>query len=480
MAPWEKMIYLYNTLTRKKEEFVPQDAQEVKMYTCGPTVHDYLTIGNLRAYVIADLLRRTLEYNGYQVRQVMNITDVGHLTSDADLGEDKLEKGSRREGKSPLEIARFYEEAALQDMAELNIQKPKVICRATEHIPEQIELIKKLETKGLTYVTENAVYFDIAAWVGLSTKHTQYNQLSGKNLEELLVAARGEVVADPTKKDPRDFRLWQLNQPKHILQWDSPWGRGYPGWHLECSAMAMKYLGESFDLHTGGVDLIFPHHTNEIAQSEGVTNKPFVSYWVHNEHLLVEGRRMGKSEGNAHTLTDVKKRGFHPLALRYLFLTTHYRAKQNFTWEALEAAQRALERLQVEAGGWKLEAGSWKQEAGSRRERFQEAVDDDLDLPKALSIVWELTKAIHQSNSYQLLLDFDQVLGLGLAHVSREETEIPDEIRELVEKREESRRQKNFAQADKIRQQIETKGFCVEDTEKGPTLKRLNSQKDVS
>ncbi|MBU1110887.1 cysteine--tRNA ligase [Patescibacteria group bacterium] len=474
---------LYNTLSRTKEDFKPLNPPEVKMYTCGPTVYSYITIGNFRAYVTADILRRVLEFNNYKVNYVMNVTDVGHLVSDADTGEDKLEKGARREGKSPLEIAHFYEKDFIQKSQELNFLEPNERPRASEHVGEMIKLIERLERKGYIYITSTGVYFDVSKFVN-------YEKLARCDLKQQMQAAREDVVADETKKNPCDFRLWQLNQPEHILQWDSPWGRGYPGWHIECSAMSMKYLDEQMDIHTGGEDLIFPHHTNEIAQSEAATGKQYVKYWVHNAFLLVDGGRMGKSLGNAYTIDDIKKRGFEPLALRYFYLTAHYRSPLNFTWEALQSAQNGYRNLRGKLSRLQLgsESGSESESesvhrcgTGSEKDhvdviaqfsaRFQGAINDDLDTPRAMAVLWEMVKAEDLSAVDRLSLaeKWDKVLGLDLLNdelktQSYELKELPEQVQKLISQREELRENKEFVKADGIRERLQGMGYRLEDT----------------
>ena len=463
-----KLIF-YNTLTRKKEVFKPLKSDFVRMYDCGPTVYFYAHIGNMWRYIMSDLIRRVLEYNGYKVKQVINITDVGHLTEDdllaADTGEDKVAAAARREKKTPAQIAEFYTKAFFKDTERLNILRPHVIPKATEHIKEMIELIKMLEKKGFVYQAGDYVCFDIA-------KFSQYGKLSGKKLEDLRVGARLEPV--PGKHNPYDFALWIVDS-EHLMQWDSPWGRGYPGWHIECSAMGMKYLGEQLDIHTGGEDNIFPHHENEIAQSEGATGKEFVHFWIHCRHNLADGKKMSKSKGNFYLLQDIVDKGFDPLTFRYLCLTTHYRSKFNFTWEGLRATQKALERLKrvvVELDGKAAALKALKETEGTEefRARFLEAVNDDLDMPRALAVVWEVVKSkkLDNKNKKELILDFDRVLGLGLAEVKP--LEIPAEIKALAAEREDLRKQGKWAEADKIRTQITEQGFGLEDTEMGTKI----------
>jgi len=491
------MLQLYNTLTRQKEEFKPIKDDHVRQYDCGPTVYMYPHIGNMWRYVMSDVLRRALEYNGYKVRQVMNITDVGHLTDEdlaADTGEDKVEAAARREKKTPQEIAEFYTQAFLKDLDSLNIQLPHFMPKATEHIPEMIALIQRLEERGHVYRAGNYVVFDIA-------KFHDYGKLSGKDLDELRVGARLEPVEG--KKNPFDFALWIVD-PKHLMRWDSLWGTGYPGWHIECSAMSMKYLGEQLDIHTGGQDNIFPHHENEIAQSEAATGKQFVKYWLHAGFLTVDGRKMSKSKGNLYRLEDLQERGFEPLAFRYLCLTTHYRKPLNFTWEGLEAAKKALKRLREfvsensensvsqrirapenQSAGKsdvsdtlthrRSDAPSYS-EFSEYRQRFNEAIDDDLNMPQALAVVWDLVKSARAGETlspvaHKLLQDFDRVLGLDL--FSAPAQTIPQVIKQLVDEREKHRLAGHFDESDKIRQRILDLGYTLEDTLTGPKIRRV-------
>ncbi|MBL7150600.1 cysteine--tRNA ligase [Candidatus Microgenomates bacterium] len=476
------MLKLYNTLTKKIEEFKPLKSDFVRIYDCGPTVYFYAHIGNMWRYVISDLLRRTLEYDGYQVKQVMNITDVGHLTEDdlaADTGEDKMVVAAKKEKKTPEQIAEFYTQAFLKDRQRLNILRPHVIPKATEHIQEMIKLIKILEKKGYAYWAGDKYFvYDIA-------KFKNYGKLSGKKIEELKAGARLEPIKE--KHHPFDFALW-IKDSEHLMRWDSAWGIGYPGWHIECSAMAMKYLGPTLDIHTGGEDNIFPHHENEIAQSEAATNKQFVRFWLHVRHNLVDGKKMSKSGGNFYILQDLIDKGFDPLAYRYLCLTTHYRKNLNFTWESLERAQKALEKLRnyIRAesllrggapagddssdGGMEQELGG---EIASYSQKFSEAINDDLNLPKALSIVWELIKSNYPDSVKKAsILKFDQVLGLGLLEATRQKLEVSREVKELLEKREKFRKEKKWQEADEIRKKIAKIGYQLEDNKKGSKLRK--------
>ena len=485
----EPELRFYNTLSRKKDVFKPLKPDFVRVYDCGPTVYWYAHIGNMWRFIISDLVRRVLEYNGYKVRQVMNITDVGHLSEEdlaADTGEDKIEVAARREKKTPQEIAEFYTQAFLKDLDRLNIQRPQVMPRATEHIDEMIGLIRRLEEKGYTYRAGNYLCFDIS-------KFKDYGKLSGKDLDRLQAGARLEPV--PGKKNPFDFALWIVDD-KHLQKWDSPWGVGYPGWHIECSAMSMKYLGEQLDIHSGGEDNIFPHHENEIAQSEAATGKQFVRFWLHVRFLQVEGEKMSKSKGNLFRIDDLIARGFDPLAFRYLCLTAHYRHPLNFTWEGLRAAQNALRHLRREAGSWRQGAGGGKEEsfpsetgnsklktsrvpgiqrASEYRERFLASINDDLNVPQALSVVWDLVRFARADPklsplAFDLISDFDEVLGLGLASVPMET--IPQVIKQLAAERERFRKIGQYDEADRLRREILDQGYTVEDTPQGPRIKK--------
>lgn len=436
----------------------------VKMYTCGPTVYSYPTIGNWRTYVTSDLIIRTLKYLGYQVDFVMNLTDVGHLTGDnsgdADTGEDRLEKAAKKERKTAWEIADFYSRDFTSGFDKLNLIRPMVFSKATDHIKEQIDLVGRIEKAGFAYKVTDGIYFDVAAYEAAGNI---YGELS--NLDEIKKGARIEVNQE--KKDPRDFALWKFSpstssgQVRRQMEWESPWGVGFPGWHIECSAMSMKYLGEQLDIHVGGEDLKSTHHPNEIAQSEAVTGKkPFCRYWVHGAFLLVDGGRMGKSEGNAYTIADIESRGYSPLALRYFYLSSHYRKQQNFTWEALEGAQTALDKLRhfVESWGEPM-VGSVEYEV-----KFMNAIADDLNLPEALAVVWELVKSDYPDGAKRAsLLKFDEVLGLNLSAVGSRQLAVGDDVRKLLEKREILRRERRFGEADKVRDEIEKLGHRVED-----------------
>ena len=465
------MLKLYNSLTKKIEEFVPINPPSVGFYTCGMTVYDYAHIGHGRKYVGDDILRRTMTRFGYQVNHVQNVTDVGHLVSDSDEGEDKLEKGAKKQGKTVWEVAKFFTDHFYQTMDKLDILRPNVICLATEHIPEQIKLVSTLIDKGFAYDTPEAVYFDI-------TKFAPYEGLFGRQkMEERKTAVREAVQEGEYKKHPADFALWFKRVGRfadHAMHWESPWGDGFPGWHIECSAMSMKYLGETFDIHTGGIDHIPVHHPNEIAQSEAATGKPFVHYWVHYNFLRVDGKKMSKSLGNFYTIEDVMARGIDPLALRYLYLTSQYRSELNFTWEALGAAGNSLAELRKHMSSLRSNSRNILSEeklekVDSYRAKFDEALANDINTPQALAVVWEVVKSnIPSTDKYDLLIDFDQVLGLDLQQeVVQDTTEIPAVVLDLVEKREQLRKDKKFAESDLVRDEISTLGFIVEDTSEG-------------
>ena len=460
---------IYNSLSRKVEEFKPIKPPNVGMYTCGPTVYDYAHIGNFRSYLLGDLLLRTLEHNGFKVDYIMNLTDVGHLTGDnlgdADIGEDRMEKGARREGKSVWDVAEFYTKAFLKDFKALNLVKPELFSKATDHIQEQIDLVKKLEKRGFSYKTSDGVYFDTAQFEEKTGK--KYGELS--TLDEIKEGAR--VKKNPEKKNSRDFALWKFSpkNKKREMEWDSPWGIGFPGWHIECSAMGMKYLGETFDIHVGGEDLRSTHHPNEIAQSEAVTGKRFVKYWLHNAFILVNGKRMSKSGGNYYKLQDLVKKGFDPLALRYLYLTAHYRDKLNFTLGSLGGAQKTLNNLREKIASFKRNTRSGlsvekQKKVEDYRNRFTDAINNDLNTPQALAVLWEVMKSnIPSTDKFDLALSFDEVLGLDLAKISKSKTQIPKEVKELLEKREKLRKAGKFGESDRVREKIESLGHKVQD-----------------
>ncbi len=452
-------LRIYNTMSRAKEEFIPLHPPKARLYCCGPTVYNYAHIGNLRTYIFEDILRRTLRFNGFEVEHVMNVTDVGHMTTDADEGDDKMQVAAQREGKSPWDIARFYEEAFFSDTARLNIERPEVTPRATEHIGEMIEMIKRLEENGYTYNTSEATYFD-------TSKYATYGKLARLNLNEQRQGARAEVVMDETKRNPSDFVLWFTNKPTHIMKWESPWGVGYPGWHIECSAMSMKYLGETFDIHCGGVDHVPVHHTNEIAQSECSTGHPFVKYWMHGEFLLTNNAKISKSTGGSiNRLQSLIDAGYDPLAYRYLCLQAHYRSELNFSLEALDAATAGLRKVY----STRPENDPFAQnEAGypEARQRVFDALNDDLGTPQAVGL-------LHAYGSYRLWIEFDAILGLDIAKRSQPTEEaLPAEVLALIEQRNAARTSKNWADSDALRNQLIALGYEVGDSSQGTTVKR--------
>ena len=458
-------IYFYNTLTRKKEEFTPIDKKEVKMYSCGPTVYYFAHIGNLRAYLFMDTLRRTLKYNGYDLKHVMNITDVGHLVSDADEGEDKMMKAAQRENKDPFEIANFYMNAFFEDIHKLNIDKPEIIARATEHIKDMEKYVQKIIENGYTYETEDTIYFD-------TSKLKKYGVLSNIKIDEQKAGAR--VDFDKSKKNITDFALWIKAPENHLMKWDTFWGKCYPGWHLECSAMGYKYLGDHFDIHTGGIDHIPIHHENEIAQAQGFCGKNPANFWMHVDFLQVNGGKMSKSLNNLYTLSDLQEKGYEPLVYRMFNYTSTYRAQINFTFEAMDSAKTALGRLRD--GYLKHKAGTEDvsdDEIQSYKERFLEAINDDLNMPVAMSIVWEVVKQPKKSKKYQeLLLDFDRVLGFNLKDYVKEENALPEDVQKLVNERNNARANKNWVESDRIRDILVSMGYTVKDSKEGTIVEK--------
>ncbi|MFH1099179.1 MAG: cysteine--tRNA ligase [Candidatus Uhrbacteria bacterium] len=527
-------LQIHNSLTRRFEPFRPLKGRTVRLYTCGPTVYDFAHVGNLRTYVFEDILKRVLKLNGYRIRHVMNITDVGHLTDDADQGEDKLERAAATQQKSARQLAAFYTRTFLKDIKRLNILKPDEMPRATQYIREQIALVRRLERLGYTYTINDGVYFD-------TSKFAAYGQAFAKDfsspygegekpvlrsfseggegvdqrifspahregeLEGVGVSAHSRIAVNPEKRSPHDFALWKLTPPgvKRQMEWNSPWGVGFPGWHLECSVMARTLLGQPFDIHCGGIDHIPIHHTNEIAQSEAAYGKPLAHFWLHGAFLTVEGKRMGKSEGNFITIDELVRRGFDPLAYRYLVLGAHYRSPVNFTWDALAGAQTALEHLreycrtlpkECRGGIYSLPlagvrftpaeasepAPTWSEGERAVIERLQAAFNDDLDTPKALATLWDAVRSAANGQSKRgitsmeasaIIAYADQVLGLELARFLGKPIRIPKKVQALAAAREEARRQKDWAHADLLRAQISALGFCVEDTKDGPAIR---------
>ena len=460
-------LKLYNTLSRQKEIFKPIDKNNnlVKMYSCGPTVYYFAHIGNLRTYLFMDNLKRVLKYNGYKLFQVMNITDVGHLESDADEGEDKMAKAARREHKDPYEIAKFYTERFMADLEKLNIPKPDVICKATEHIQDMEEYVKKIIENGYAYETKNTIYFD-------TSKLDKYGVLSNINADDQKAGAR--VDFDNEKKNVTDFALWIKAPENHIMKWDTFWGKCYPGWHIECSAMSRKYLGEHFDIHTGGVDHIPIHHENEIAQSKGFCGKNPANWWMHGEFLLIDGGKMSKSLNNVYTLKDLEDKGFSPMDYRMFNFTSHYRNKLNFTWASLGAAKIALSRLKEGFNRHSEGNDDVSDEViNEYEERFHKAINDDLNMPLAMSVVWDVVKnPVKSKNFAELLLKFDEVLGLRIDQ--KEELELPNEIKDIIEKRKVARENKDWAKSDELRDKLLELGYVVKDTKNGAevTLKK--------
>ena len=468
-------LTFYNTLTRKKEEFHSIDEKRVRMYSCGPTVYSYAHIGNFRTYIFMDTLRRVLKYNGYELKHVMNITDVGHLESDADEGEDKMEKAARKEKKDPYEIANFYTKIFLKDMEKLNIDKPEIITKATENISQMIDYVKEIIKNGYAYETSKGIYFDIS-------KLDKYPVLSNRKLDDQIAGARVDV--DPEKKNPYDFALWIKAPENHIMKWESPWGLSYPGWHLECSTMGRRFLGEEFDIHTGGVDHIPTHHENEIAQSKGATGKITAHVWMHCEYLQVDGGKMSKSLGNTYTISQLQEKGISPLAFKLFCFTAHYRNKLNFTFEGAYGAQKALERLYDSYvknvnGADDVEEDVIKE----YEEKFLSYINDDMNMPGAMSVVWDIARNTKKSAKFaNLLLKFDEVLGLDMKNAEKylvkfkqnDSEELPAEIKKLVEERKNARAEKNWAKSDEIRDKIISLGYSIKDTKDGIIVKKEN------
>jgi len=464
---------IYNTLGRQLQDFSPLESETVKLYTCGPTVYDYAHIGNLRSFVFDDTLRRTLEINGYNVKHVMNITDVGHLVSDADEGEDKLESGAKRENKSVWDVADFFIGSFLKDMEALNVQPPTVpgkdsqYARATDYIDEQLTIIGILTKKGFAYITQAAIYFDV-------TKLNDYGKLTGQKLTDKEIGARDDVVTDPGKRSPQDFALWFFKQGRfanHSMAWNSQWGEGFPGWHLECSAIIHALLSEPLDIHTGGVDHIGTHHTNEIAQSEAAFGGPLSEYWMHNEHLLVDGAKMSKSAGNYYTLRDVIAKGYEPLALRLMFLQSHYRSQSNFSWDTLAAAQtRLMDFRALGALRWQLYASGPKSDIDFEQitRHIKSQLDNDLNTPMALTALSGASDLIKASapatairEDFEKFLYFvDKVFGLELLGIS----DITDDQKKLLAERASARKQNDWTRADSIRHALKEQGIGINDT----------------
>ena len=457
-------VKLYNSLTKKKEVLKPVSEDRVGVYSCGPTVYSTPHIGNYRAFLFNDLLVRSLRYAGLEVKHVMNITDVGHLISDADGGEDKMELGARREGRSAWEVAEDYTNQFILHMDKLNIARPDVMPKATDHIDEQIELVQKLEDAGFTYKTSDGIYFD-------TSKLDDYGSMAGQKIEDKKEGAR--VEENTEKRNASDFAVWKFS-PKDTqrqMEWESPWGVGFPGWHLECTAMSTKYLDELYDIHTGGEDHKPVHHPNEIAQSQAAHGTTESNVWMHNAYLQIDGGKMAKSKGNVYTVDTLEEKGYDPLAFRYLVLTAHYKHPLNFTWDSLEAASIALKKLQTLVRDWDTPAIGSKE----HEDRFLAAVSDDVDTPQAIAIVWELVNdaSIPTSQKAQSLMKFDSVLGLGLVDLVSRPLVVPDDVQKMLDDRKVARDTKDWDEADRLRLEIHKKGFAVDDTPEGQKLTEI-------
>lgn len=456
-------INLYNTYTHTKEEFKPINEGEVKIYTCGPTVYNFASIGNFRTYLFMDSLRRMFKYNGYKLNHVMNITDVGHLTSDADTGEDKMEKAAKREGKNPYEIAEFYTKVFMEDINRLNIDKAETITKATDNIPQMLQMVKEIVENGYGYETSKGIYFDVS-------KLDKYPVLSNNEVTGQEAGARVDV--DPEKRNPYDFAIWIKAPENHLMKWDSPWGKSYPGWHIECSAMSRRFLGEHFDIHTGGVDHIPVHHENEIAQCKGAFGHSPVNTWMHCEFLLVDGGKMSKSLNNFYTVSDLIEKGIEPLAYKLFCFSSHYRNKLNFTFEGVKASQIALNRMRQSYVSHLNSSDDFDDKLINEfEERFHEAINDDLNMPKAIGIVWELLKNAKSHKIAELMLKFDEVLGLDLEHsleyLKESTNNIPEEIYQLINERKTAKENKEYGKADEIREKIKEKGYLIKDVKNG-------------
>ena len=453
-------LVLYDTYTRSLREFEPLSPDEVGLYACGPTVYDFPHIGNMRTYVFGDLLRRALAFNGYKVRHVMNITDVGHLTSDADTGEDKMEEGARRAGKTAWEIAEFYTGVFQEDMRRLNILEPDTWCRATDHIDEQIQEIQCIEAKGFTYRTSDGIYFD-------TSKQPDYGYLARLDVEGLEAGARVDMAE---KRSITDFALWKFSPPdeQRQMEWDSPWGVGFPGWHIECSAMSAKFLGPYFDIHLGGEDHISVHHANEIAQTEACHGTRLANFWMHGYFLQLGDAKMAKSAGGFLRVQTLIDRGYDPLVYRLFCLSASYRSKLNFKWESIEGAARQLNRLRLAVHGWGEPAAEADE---TYMQRFTEVVNNDLNMPRAMSVTWDLVRSdLPDGLKKATIMRFDEILGLSLAEWAPEAATVPDHITALAEDRRQARAEKRYADADALRDQIIAAGFDIKDTPKGPEI----------
>lgn len=457
-------LKVYNTLSRTKETF-NSIGKTVGMYSCGPTVYNYAHIGNMRSYIFMDILRRVLNYNDFKVKSVMNITDVGHLLSDGDTGEDKMEKSAREQRKSPYEIAETISKQFFADISALNIIRPTVTPKATDNIPEMIAIVEALLEKGYAYETDDGIYFSVE-------KFASYGKLSGINLDEQKSGARVEV--NEQKRHPADFALWKKAPANHIMQWQSPWGMGFPGWHIECTAMSKKYLGETFDIHTGGIDHIPIHHENEIAQSEAWLGHKCVNYWMHGEFMLFDGGKMSKSLGNCYLLGDLEKMGYTPMHFRYFCLNTHYRQKLNFTFEGLGAARTAYDRLLAQLKAHSLSTAPTPPETLEGFEKdFHAAINDDLNVPMAMGVLWKMLKQPKSADIYALALKMDSVFGLSFDKLPEDEKEeIPSEVKDIAEERFKARQTKDWGKSDSLRQKLAELGYDVKDSANGYTLSK--------
>ena len=460
---------IYNTLTKKVEEIVPHEEGVIRLYTCGPTVYNYAHIGNLRTYIFEDVLEKSLKYLGYDVKRVMNITDVGHMTSDADTGEDKMVKESKKENKSVYEIADFYTKAFFEDASKLNIRKPDVVERASDQIDFYIEMIKKLLDEGYAYISNGNVYFDV-------TKAKDYYELSGKNPDDLMVGVRDTVEEDEAKRNPFDFGLWfTLSKfENQDMKWDSPWGVGYPGWHIECSGISIKYLGEYLDIHCGGVDNCFPHHTNEIAQSEAYLGHKWCSYWVHGEHLLDKSGKMSKSKGEFLTVSLLESKGYNPLVYRYFCLGSHYRSQLVFSYDGLDQATIAYNKLKNKVNSLDKTPSLQEDKVSIYQDKFKEYLNNDLNTASCLTLLYDVLKDNELTDFSKLYLidDFDKVLSLSLIE-EKEEVEVDDEILKKILERDNAKKNKDYALADKIRDELLKEGIKILDTREGTKYERI-------
>ena len=459
---------IYNTLSKSEEEFVPYNGNEVKMYTCGPTVYHYAHIGNLRTYIFEDILEKALNYLGYHVKRVMNITDVGHLQSDADTGEDKMLLGAKREHKTVYEIAKFYTDAFFSDTKKLNIKTPEVVSKASDNIDMYIKMIQKLLDTGYAYISGNNVYFDIS-------KAKDYYKLSGKNEQELIIGARDDVDHDDAKRNPYDFALWFTKSKfeNQEMKWDSPFGVGYPGWHIECSGISIKYLGEHLDIHCGGVDNIFPHHTNEIAQSEAYLGHKWCNYWVHGEHLNDKSGKMSKSKGEFLTVSLLEEKGYNPLSYRFMCLQSHYRSQLVFSYDSLETAQSAYLKLKSKVKSLNKDGELNMELINKYDSLFKNAISDDLNTSNALTILFDLLKddSLNSSSKLYLVEKFDSVFSLDLVEHEKEiDSELLSKINELIDKRNAAKKDEDYGLADSIRDEVKEMGVVIKDTREGTTF----------